>query len=124
MTILHKMYGLVYDAVNGRSCRAKLKSMIITEFKDKLLFLTVYAQTPVRLCVAHPDGARRKTTKSPVINVINNRLNSSETPAWPPASDNSYMACLVAIIPAPTTYSDLAKAILHNFHMVIFLQIF
>ena len=49
------------------------------------------------------------------MNVINNHLNTSETPALPPDSDNTNMVGLIAFIitifPAPITYSDLAKAI-------------
>ena len=44
MTILHKTYGSGYDDVNAWFYRAKLKSKIIIEFRDKLLFLTVDSQ--------------------------------------------------------------------------------
>ena len=62
----------------------------------------------------HPDGARWKTTKSDLMNVINNHLETSETSALPPATGNTYvvdpMAFIITIYHVPITYSDLAKA--------------
>ena len=78
--------------------------------------MSIDGQTPVPLSLAHPDGAGRKRTKRPVMNVINTHLNTKETPALPPTSDNTYMvglmAFIITIFRVLITYSDLAKAII------------
>ena len=45
MKILHEIYGTGYGDQNARSYRAKLKSKLIKEYKNKLMFLTIDGQS-------------------------------------------------------------------------------
>ena len=73
--------------------------------------------SPVPLSLAHPDGSRRKTNKSAVMNTIRT-YQVSHPLVLPPKDGNTYMVDLMALLrtvsPIPETYADLARILFNK----------
>ena len=77
-----------------------------------------YPLSPVPISLSHPDGTRRKTTKSSLMNIINSYCDTNFDHSLPPRQTSTYMVDLMALIrtvsPVPETYSSLTNNLIER----------
>ena len=72
-----------------------------------------YPLCPIPLSLVHPDGNRRKTTKSTLMKVISSYKISDDEDTFPPKQNSAFIIDLMALIrtvsPIPSTYGQLVR---------------
>ena len=88
---------------------------------DKLIDFEIalrYSLCPVPLSLTHPDGTRRKMTKSSLMNVVKSYKTSTEEDKSPPKQNAAFLVGLMALIgtvsPVPVTYAALVKTLVSH----------
>ena len=88
---------------------------------DKLIDFEIalrYSLCPVPLSLTHPDGTRRKMTKSALMNVVKSYKTSTEEDKSPPKQNAAFlvglMALIVTVSPVPVTYAALVKTLVSH----------
>ena len=88
---------------------------------DKLIIFETalqYSLCRVPLSLAHPDGTRRKTTKSALRKVVKSYKTSTEEDKTPPKQNAAFLVDLMALIqtvlPVPVTYAELIKTLVSH----------
>ena len=120
---------LTFQASNKRakcSTKGKVKELKIErDILGKLLALSLkndasfdmYCLGPVPLSIAHPDGTRRKTAKSKLLEILVEKCDLIDSTHLPPRNSvMSYVIDLLATVrlttDIPTTFEELAKQVL------------
>ena len=92
------------------------KLLALTAKYDKPIDFAIalkFPLCPVPLSLAYPDGTRRKTTKSSLMNIVTNYCNFTDPEPLPAKQGTVYIVDLMALIRmitrVPETYADLAN---------------
>ena len=77
-----------------------------------------YCLCPVLLSLAHPDGTRRKTTKSALMRVVKSYKTNTKEDKLPLKQDAAFLVDLLALIrivsSVPVTYAELVKTLVSH----------
>ena len=75
-----------------------------------------YSLCPVSLSLAHPDGTRRKTTKSALMKVVKSYKTGIEEDKSPPKQNAAFLVDLMALIRtvSSVTYAELVKTLVSH----------